>query len=242
MPKTPTPEHGNVLWFILIGVVLIAGLTMTLSRSGSNVEKSGETEKRSIEALYIMRHAKSIENAVQTLKFQSISENDISFQNPHSTLDYTNTNCADNSCKIFHIEGTGLNYLKPKPAWLDTAFASANHYSDWIFTGNTCIPAIGTGPDADCTDSPRQLELIAILPYIKTNLCQQINTLSKITITGANPPIDTAAAYNTNPAFTGAFDNAESIDDSAQNLWNQSTGCFTNASGHNHFYHVLLAR
>lgn len=242
-----TAESGNVIWLIMIGVALLAALAMTLSRTESNVESSGKAEKRSIEALYIMRYAKSIETAVQKLKFQDISENDISFENTGSTLDYENTNCTDNSCKIFHIQGAGLSYLKPKADWLDSTHASEDHFGEWIFTGNSCVPKIGTGDDETCSASANQLELIAILPYIKTSLCQQINKLSNITITSDNPPVDDGDAWDSAaPQFIGSFTDPQNIADSNEDLFGQATGCFggggTPDTGTNHFYHVILAR
>lgn len=236
-------EAGNVLWVILIGVVLLASLGAVLSRSGSNIENTADAEKVSVQALHIMRYARSIENAVQNLQFQDIGENDLSFENPISGIDYTNANCTSTDCRIFHIGGAGLSYLTPKAVWLDRGQSASVYYGDWLFTGNACVPDIGRGVDASCTSSVRNLELLAVLPYVRLSLCQQVNKLAKLSVGNGAPPSDVGAAFDgADGPFVGGFADAQAIADTAEVLFGETTGCFEGASGVYHFYHVLKAR
>ena len=55
-------ERGNVLWFILLAVALLASITIVLSRSGSTVDQSGDIEQVRIKSGQIMRYAKVRQN------------------------------------------------------------------------------------------------------------------------------------------------------------------------------------
>ena len=241
-----TNERGNVLWLVMIAVVLLAVLTMVLSRSGSSVETMADREKVAIEALALMRYARSIEAAVDHMVLQGVSENDISFQNPISTTDYTNANCTDDACRVFHIGGAGLSYVRPKAIWLDSAYSAQTYYGDWLFTGNVCVADVGRGDD-NCDGSTRNLELIAVLPYVKESLCQAVNKQVKMVLTNPVPVNDEAALWNGASAhYVGTFDNPAVLMDGDEDLRGQTTGCFGGAgtppSGSYHFYHVVKAR
>jgi hypothetical protein len=239
-------ERGNVIWLVLITVALLAALTMTLSRSGSRVENLGEREKSNIEALQLLRYARSLESAVQSLVFQDISENDLSFETPLSDIDYENANCSGNQCKIFHMGGAGLSYMEPKSIWLDSAYSAQDYYGDWLFTGGSCIPEVGRGDDANCYTSASNNELIMILPYIKLSLCKQLNSMLKNDFGDAGYTVLEEDAWDGADApFTGGFAEGVALYDGG-NLFGKMSGCFEGGgvptNGTYHFYHVLKAR
>ena len=126
MAKGKINERGNVLWFILIAVALLGAITMVLSRGGSSVDQAGDIENRRVQSTQILRYTKSIEAAIQEMKLRGVSENDISFENAETAVDYTNANCTVTDCRLFDVGGAGLNYRD---------FPSANDGSEWIFTG-----------------------------------------------------------------------------------------------------------
>ena len=245
--KRTALQKGNVLWLIMVGVALLTALAMTLSRTGSNVEKSGARERQALEAAHILRTGQAFGTAVQNLTLQGISIREISFENPVSNFDYTNANCIDDSCRLFHINGAGLTYTQPKAAWLDNTFAGRAHYGDWLFTGTACVPGIGAGADDNCASSDNHLELLAILPYVRESLCRQANRLSEISNAQAAPPQDDGSAWaGSDTGYTGAFENGQAIADSGQTLFYRTTGCFegngTPAADSYHIFHVLKAR
>ncbi len=226
-------ERGNVLWFILIGVVLLGFLTAILSRSGSSVHQSGDYEKNSIKVSQLQRYAKGIQGAIEQMKLRGISENDLSFENPTTTVDYTNANCTTDYCKIFEYGG-GLTYSDPP--------TGVNDGSEWIFTaannvGTTAGP-IGTTAAASGND------LLILLPNINAALCAQINRTVGLSTT---PPTETTGIATT--AFAGAFPGGGPTildgDPTPFELDNQPSGCFTDTNANpdvTYYYYVLLAR
>ncbi|NCT40232.1 MAG: hypothetical protein GW778_01025 [Alphaproteobacteria bacterium] len=234
-------QNGNALFFILIAVVMLGLLTMILSRGGSNTEQTGDFERNSIMLGQVMRYAKSVENAVQEMRLRDISENEISFENSITSIDYTNPNCDDASdrnfprCMIFDVGGSGLSYRN---------FSGANDGSDWIFTsannvGTTARP-IGT------TTAGSGNDLIMLLPNIDAALCTQINRDLGVGTTGTIPA-ETTGIDTTE--FTGSYPSASLIvldgDPTPFELDGQAAGCFTDENASpavTYFYQVLLAR
>lgn len=228
-------QSGNVLWFILLAVALLGFLTMVISRSGSNVDQSGDIEHIRVKAGQIMRYGKSIEAAIQNMRMQGISENDISFQNGTTSTDYTNGNCGNTDCRLFHTGGAGLSYQAPP--------SGTNDGSEWIFTGanNVGTTAGPVGTTAAVTGN----DLVMLLPNAKTALCIQINRELGVGTTGTIPTDATGIATT---EFTGSFANALNLidgDPTPFELNDESAGCFTDTNADpdvTYFYYVLLAR
>ena len=221
-------ERGNVLWFLMIGVALLAAITMVVSRGGSSTDQTGDYEQRSIQASQILRYARGIEATVQRMKLNGVSENDISFENSVSTTDYTNANCGTDDCMVFEAAGGGQNYMAPKAAWLDSANSAEDYYGDWLFTGSSCIPDVGNGGNL-CIFSSSTLELMIILPYIKLDLCKQLNILAKASVTTGNPPQDADSAWAASSEFTGTYGgglNRLIADTGYADIVDVTTGCF----------------
>ena len=209
-------EQGNVLWFILIGVVLLGLLTMVLSRSGSTVDQSGDIEQQRVKASQILRYSKSIEAAVQEMRLRGVSENDISFENAITAVDYTNANCTTTDCRLFESGGAGLTYTNPPP--------STNDGSEWIFNATNNVADLET----------TRPELLMILPNVRSSLCAQINRMLGSTYGGTESDVDFTA-------FTGTYTATETIDLAD----NQEAGCidYDNAgTTEPFFYQVLIKR
>lgn len=227
--KNKIAESGNVLWFILLAVVLLASLTFVMTRSGSNVDQSGDLERLRIEIGESLRYLKGIEAAIQQMRLQGIGERQISFQNGAA---FPNTQCTTNDCRIFHVNGGGQTYIVPSTT-LGTA-------TDWVFTaannvGTTAGPigttAAGTGND-----------LLAVLPNVTQAACRQFNReLNDLTAI----PIDETGIITT--LFNGTYPASLNIldgDATPFELNRVPAGCFqtTDSSGAYFFYYTLLAR
>jgi type II secretory pathway pseudopilin PulG len=227
-------EKGNVLWFILIGIVLLGALTLILSRSGSSVDQSADVEQLRVRASQILRYAKGLETAIEQMTTRGVSENDISFENTITTADYTNPHCTtDTSCLLFDPAGGGMTYL-PAPA-------GTNDGSEWIFSGAHIVgsPSGPVGTYGLQTGN----DLIMLLPNVNEALCRQINRDLHITSTDPLPfdytPIDATP-------FAGVYDNADNRldgDPAPFELDRKNAGCFySEPADFNYFYYVLLAR
>lgn len=226
-------QKGNALWFILVGIVLLAALTMLLTRSGDTVTQSADAERLRITASQIMRYAKGIETAIDQMKMRGISESQISFANAITATDYTNAACTTADCKVFDPAGGGQEYR--------AAPAGVNDGSDWIFTGANNV---GTTTDPIGSTAARTgNDLILLLANVDQDLCVQINRELDVGTAGTLPQDGTAIATT---AFTGTYANALTIIDGAsQELDGKAAGCFT-ATAPNpdviYFYYVVLAR
>lgn len=234
-------EKGNALWFILVAIVLLGLLTAVLSRGGSSVDQSGDVEQYRIKGGQIMRYVKGMETAIQQMKLQGISENDISFENAITATDYTNANCDDASdanfpsCLIFDTGGAGLVYRAPP--------AGTNDGSEWIFTGANNV-GTASGP-VGTTAAAFGNDLLILLPNINVPLCMQINRDLDVDNPSSSPPVDTTGIDTTE--FTGGFPGGGPIildgDPTPFELDRQSSGCFLDQNtGIYYFYSVLLER
>lgn len=234
-------QRGNALWFILIAIVLLGGLTIMLSRSGSSTQQTGNVEQNRIKASQLMRYAKGIENAIEQMKLQGISENEISFENPTSTADYTNPICDDATdphfpaCRVFGTGGAGLTYQEfPIAGDIDgltdsTAFPGA-------------VVVTGIGYDADGT-AAGDVDLL-LVAAVSEDLCNQINRDLGGTVDAADM---TAAIDDWDQPFQGTFAAANFIiggsnADEAPGLEGRAAGCIIDDAGGFIFYQVLLAR
>lgn len=232
-------ERGNVLWFILVAVALIGILTAVISRSGSTVDQSGDYEQASIKVSKILRYAKSIEAAIQDMKLNGISENDVSFANSSTATSYTNSSCdaaADQSwpsCLLFDERGAGLVYQ---------GMSDLNDGSDWIFTGANNV---GTSADPVGTyGSGRGNDLLMMLPNVSLALCNEINRKFGVGVVGTIP---TDAGGIETGAFTGTFVGLNVIDGDPTpfEMNGHRMGCVTDADATpnvRYFYYTLLAR
>jgi len=217
-------EQGNVLWFILLAVALLAVLTVTISRSSDTTEQSGNIEQYRIQASDIMRYSAGIAQEIDNMRLRGISENNISFENGVTATDYTNGTCQD--CLVFGSAGGGAYYKRPSTDWLNSAHSADSRYSEWEFSGTNIVPGLRSA-------NP---ELIMYKAYLKQGLCAQINALLGIS---GNIPVDGNGMSVT--AYQGSFAASETID----NMDGLEAGCFqdTGASGRDFtFYQVLIKR
>lgn len=243
--KSPrNAERGNVLFYILIAVALLAALSYAVSSTGQGGGTDISDEKAGLAASEILEYSNTISSAATQLKLRGCRDTEISFDNPVSGTDYSNGNApTDNTCDIFHIAGGGVQYTDPQAGWLDSSFNAADFYAENLFTGTACVDFIGTGGDTCSGDGIDAADLILIIPFVKEEICRQLNDLTGLTDASAAPPVEADNAWGATPAFQGVYAAPEQISPAD----NQKSGCFGGASGPRpnggyHFYKVLLAR
>lgn len=238
-------QSGNALWFILIAVVLLGGLTILMTRSSSTSDDSGDYERNRIHASEMMRYANSMSTAVQNLISRGCSESQISFwydsngddTENGSDLYYNAAAPNDNRCHVFAPEGGALVYAPPKAAWLNATGAKID-----FVAAEQCIAHVGTG-DTTCDNANTDLmyQIIAIKP----ELCMAINNMVGIDNPGGAPPVEAHGSARFTGAYTANITAATALITSAQ-LNGKDTGCFTDNGGtydgQHIFYHVIYAR
>lgn len=221
------PESGNVIFFILMGIFLIALVTAALRYSSSGADNI-DRETLVVNASRVRQYAQELERAAVMILSNGVSEVDIRFAHPDAPSDYgdIDTNPAR---QVFNPQGGGAEYRQPP--------GGVNDGSVWEFTGQSHLPEVG-GANAD---------LIAVLPNVTQEFCDAINEMNNIDTI----PADTGVA----PADCVYGGTAARFDDSTQylavpNTTNEASftvkpameACVSCSAGGLHFYHVLHAR
>ncbi len=213
-------QSGNVLFYILIAVALLAALSFTVAQSGRGNVGKLTTEKAAIYATEIIEYGNIIAMAASQIRLRGYKDTEISFENS-SVTGYTNANCTEDECEIFHVNGGAVGFSSPHP--------NINDGTDWLITVNS-VANIGTSsPDA-----------IIILQNIDQNICQQLN--NKLHGTTVIPQEEDSITLT---KFTGTYSGL-AISDSSGAIAGNSAYCFegntTPAAGTYHYYQVLIAR
>ena len=221
-PNKPyNTEAGNVFLIILIGIVLFAALSFSLARGFRSETTNNLTDREAaLAASDILGYAQRVERAVNKLRRNSVSENDLSFD--QATAAGYNHAQPDNH-KVFNTAGGAITWQEPP--------VGANDGTTWHFTGESCIPDLGNGDSTCATDTTANEELMIILPNVDTGVCTEIN--DRLNIIGI--PASTQSFDATQ--FTGTFQDGTAISGTSA----ARTACFSNG-GNNHFYSVLIER
>ncbi len=215
-----TGESGNAIWFVLIAVVLMAALTMTITRSSDTTEQSGNTEQLRVQASTILRYAQSIEHAIDQMTMRGISESDLCFDATgwgHSDYDYAD--CGTDENKLFDPAGAGLSYK--------------------VLNGVTAMEFSGSHAIQDVETTANDLIFQA---EVSRTLCMELNDLLGITNAASDAQEDDAALIT---RFTGTFTSAAGdniIGNDAAVFAGERSACRKDAAGDYYFYHVLIAR
>lgn len=215
-------QSGNVFLFVMMGVILFAALAFVVSR-GMRSETTTGISKRQAElaAVDILDYAQKIERAINKLRSRGVSENDLDFTNA-VVAGYAHTPVTADTSKIFHASGGNITWMAPQE--------KVNDGSEWFFTGETCIPDIGTGSAGCESDTNNNEELLAVLPNLKLSVCEEINKRLNIATMPSGGSISTSQ-------YTGSFADGSSPTGSD----GLNAACVT-YGGNYVFYYVLLPR
>lgn len=237
MTPAPRPESGNVLWYILIAVVLFGALSFAIAQSMRGGGSVMEDERVKISATEIVDYGTVLANAAAQLRLRGIRADAISLENP-TLAGYANANCADDSCKIFALDGGGVTYKAPSADWLDSTQSAQSGYGQWVFSGLNEVEQVGT----DGATAANK-ELIAFLPYLSKTLCIALNDKVGMTNPAGDPPQEADAIGSYGTPFTGTYSHGELLTLPEKG---KTAGCFegggTPANGTYHYYQVLIAR
>lgn len=233
MTAVRTRESGNVMFYILIAIALLAALSFAISQSGRGSIQNVSNDKLRLLAGEILDYSDNVKKAVQILRLRGVSFGTLDFADPAIPA-YDNPDCTTDDCAIFNAAGGGIVY---KRASID-ALVSA---SDWVFAASNEVKEIGTTGGAAAN-----ADLLMILQPVKKDLCVILNTLLGVSNNGAggDPPEDLEIDLAT--PFTGGDSYSKSVGDEggATDLGpGHMAACFKDlASGNYTFYQVLLPR
>lgn len=226
-------QRGNIFFYILLAVVLIAALSLAIASSMRG--NSGISNERiNLVASEVIESGSRLAETVARLRLRGIASTAISFENSTVT-GYANAACTTDPCKIFEATGGGLSWEESPP--------SSGNNQPWGYTADMNITQVGT------TES----DLIAILPEMTLEACQSLNAHLDIAAPTAVPPVQ--ATLNSINKFTGTFA-VTPVTLTPTILSGRKSGCFqaTAASGtalsssggplasKYYYYQVLIAR
>ena len=242
------PQSGNVLFYILIAVVLLAALSYAVSNSGRGSGAAINEERANLIASEIIEYAGVVANAVSQLRLRGCQDTEINFENLIVSGSTNTLAPADNSCDVFHLNGGGVQWKNPDAAWLDTSVStSEDEYEQTLYTAKTCIENIGKGYDGCQSEGQSSAELIMAMSYLKKEICISINNKLGIGIKDAAPPLIINQAWASGGRkFVGTnFTGGVRLRDSGTTFEGKPAGCFESntypVTGY-HFYRVLIAR
>ncbi len=222
-------ESGSIIFYVLLGIVLIGLLTVALRNSGGGLDNI-DKEDLILKAGQVQRYAAELARGVSTLLENHISEADIRFAHPDAATEY-GTITTNPGNQVFDVTGGRASY-QPAPDGI-------NDGSAWEFFGTSDIPQVGS-------DKP---ELIAVLPHVTQEFCETMN--AQLGFTAGTQPTDDAAGSpacvmgGSSDRFAGTFDDASpnTLDDTTFSKLPAYQACVLCASDNSYnYYYVLMAR
>lgn len=225
---SPRPsEGGNILVYVLLGIVLLGLLTAAL-RQSSDQGKDLDQERLNIRATEVQRYGAEIAGGVARMIEAGISETKLKFAHPEGDSDYGLISDVPEE-QVFSSKGGNIPYRRPPP--------HVNDGTPWQFYGTTDIPQVGSD----------KAELIAVLPNVSPEFCTMINRQLKL---GDTPPVDNSsgttpdcvASMSPGHKFSGTYMfPANELDPATFVRLPVSQGCVSCGADYHYFY-VLLSR
>ncbi len=241
-------ESGNAIFYIFIAVAMLGALSFAVTQSSRSSLQSLTEDRARLFSSEIADYGNVLATATMQLRSRNIRDTQISFEN-NFVSGYNHAPVQPSANKIFSVDGGGVLYKEPPLEWLDTTQSGQPNYRDWIFSGTANVFGVGTTASGQVSTT----ELAAFLPYIRQEICLEINDRLGVPNPGGNPPqdIQDAESWNAIPAntkFTGAYEVGFWLGDDAtgHELQSKRAGCFegngTPPAGTYAFYQVLIGR
>lgn len=227
-------QSGNVLFYILIAVALLAALSYAVSSSGRGSAQQITGEKARLYATELIEYTDAMATGVAQLRLRGVALNSLCFDHARwGTADYNHAACGDDRNRIFHPDGAGLAWVNASEQAMD---ADASPDRLWHIYADNEVQDVGT-----TSGTAEGAELILLVDELDVSVCQQINGLLGVTDPDAAPPVDTG--YGT-MEFAGSFGYSETIGDEDAALAGKTSACFQKTSNPAKyaFYKVLSAR
>ncbi|PCI55521.1 MAG: hypothetical protein COB36_07830 [Alphaproteobacteria bacterium] len=224
-------ETGSAFFYILLAVVLFGTLSFTVARSmrGGQINALSD-RKAELAASEILDGAQKIQHAIDYLRTNGCSENDISMETPDG-LNVNPASPVDESCHIFSPKGGNIIWNTPQ--------TGVENNNVWRASSHSHISNIGT----------TKAELILYLPSINKSVCEKINKSANI----IRDTIPSENGYAFNGEWDGSFNDGSPHFISCDGVSpagacnNKTFACIesdvSNAPHENYiFYYVLIER
>lgn len=224
-PSQYNSQSGNVLFYILLAVALLAALSFAVTQSNRGPTDAAGSERAKLLASEIGEMANNIATAVGQVRLRGYTPEQISFENNLIT-GYVNNNCPDTGCEIYNLSGGGLTMQDVPDEAKETSISIT-------FDGNMAIDGAGeTCSSASCAD------LIVVFRGLKESVCEALN--KQAGVPGSDIPTDGGFSFE---QFTGSFGYSVTIGDQDEDLAFKRAACVKDSgNGSFNFYKVLIAR
>ena len=234
--KKSNAEKGSVFFYILLGVVLFGTLAFTVSRGMRGTQTDSMSDRTAeLAASDLLNYAQKIQRAVDRVRNNGCSENDISFD--HTGWGHTNyqhSPVVNNECKIFHQDGGNLSFSDVS-SYHDKYVTNMGNY---IFSGRSAVSGLGTTcVAATCTEL-----YLFIRMFHAAKLCKQINKSLDISTS-----LPVSAGLYSDQLYKGTFSYGNTLSDAAfigknGGCYQHSSATYTDGTPYYDLYYVLLAR
>lgn len=196
MPDKQKREGGNVLIFILIAVVLFAGLTAVMNQGGRTSTGMLTEQQARLVATEIISYGDSIAQAVQRLQLNGCSEQEIDFSGHNETskrangesVEYNNPHKrSDGSCGVFHANGGAITPALLSSGYIDPSLVNVNWlHPQGIWLAQHAVQGVGSdGLNGTGTD------LVLYIGRLQKGVCLAINNMLDVENPFGNPPVAT---------------------------------------------------
>jgi hypothetical protein len=222
-------ESGNILFYILIGVAMLAALSFAVTQGSRDSIQSVNADKQRLLATEIIDYGDTMQKAVAAIRLRGTPFASLSFAHPDLNAAYGTPGAAP-AHEIFNPAGGGVLY---RPALADVMASGLGQ--PYIFSAGNEIQDVGTTCAADsCAD------LLLVLPGLKKDICSSINAIVGVDNPGGNPPEDNGADV---ALFAGTASYAQTLGDESAGLAGKTAGCFYDKGATAYtYYQVLQAR
>lgn len=221
-------QNGNILFYLLIAITLLAALSIAVSQSGRVSPSQLSEEKAKLYASEIIEYAQAVASAVTQLRLRGVAETSLCFDDDGwpGAVNYNYAACATAGNKIFSESGGGV-VLKAIPSEALSSTTNANGY--YLISGGNSVKNIGT----------TAIELAFLAPGLNNDVCLKINQLLHV---GSTTTLPSDGADEDLTPFTGSY-SANAIIGDGTDLTGFKAGCYYSPPNDwNVFYAVLLTR
>ncbi|MEM9470041.1 MAG: hypothetical protein AAF988_07740 [Pseudomonadota bacterium] len=229
-------QSGAVFYYILLAVVLIAGLTYAVSSGNRGNTSFISDEQAKVAAQEIIDYGNTVANAVQKLLLRGCDVTELSFgNNVYMTVDGTlfqpdghNPNApADGSCDVYKLTGGNISPWKiPNYALYQWSPPPTNSALGTIHTRRSALPGHG---------ELLEEELFLQGVYIQNEICKKINDLLGI----ENPSENVPRSSGNVATFNGFFFNTQSRTDDDGVLSGKIAFCAASSVNFGFFAQIL---
>ncbi len=180
-------ESGNAVIFVLVAIVLFAGLGYTFMRSSQNASSNISKQKAKLSAQEIQNFIQTTGRGFEKLRQNGCSESDISFSNPLDlgiliAQNNSATAPVDKSCHVFDPGGANATFTISDWAKYQLtvdqitrlASSSETYQNGQIFLKRTTASNAGVGTIEN--------DLMLHLNYVNPEICRAYNKLLDLNI------------------------------------------------------------